>query len=43
VRRVREALRQLGIVTRIPYKSDQDTYGGKYAALGHENLSKYFE
>jgi hypothetical protein len=31
------------IVTRIPYKADQDTHSGKYAVLGHKNLSKYFE
>jgi hypothetical protein len=43
VRRVRRALRRLGIEGRIPYKADADTLAGKYKAGGEKNLSKYLE
>ena len=43
VRRIREELRRLGIVDRIPYKSDEDTVGGKYRVKGHRRISKFFE
>lgn len=41
--RIREELRCLGVVERIPYKSDADTSAGKYRAYGHEHIGKYFE
>ena len=43
VRRIRAELRSLGIVTRIPYKTDEDTLAGKYAETGHKRISKYYE
>jgi hypothetical protein len=43
VRRIREQLRQLGIVAKIPYKADTDTLAGKYANRGHRRISKYYE
>src|SRR3990172_11474561 len=43
VRRVRAALRELGIDRKIPYKADQDTLAGKYRVSGHKRISKYYE
>ncbi len=43
VKRVREELRKLGITNKIPYKADEDTIKGKYAARGHKRISKYYE
>lgn len=43
VRRVREELRQLGVLSKIPYKADQDTDSGKYANRGNTRISKYYE
>ncbi len=43
VKRVREQLRTLGIVAKIPYKSDDDTRAGKYANRGSKGISKYYE
>ncbi len=43
VRRVREELRQLGVLSKIPYKADQETYSGKYANRGNTRISKYYE
>jgi len=43
VKRVREELRKLGIMEKIPYKSDEDTLAGKYRITGHKNISKYYE
>jgi len=42
VMRVREELRRLGITGKIPYKSDEDTLKGKYAATGHRRIAKYY-
>jgi Domain of unknown function (DUF1917) len=42
VMRVREGLRSLGIIDKIPYKSDEDTYNGKYAYTGSKRISKYY-
>ncbi len=39
VRRVREALRLLGFVKPLPYKSDEDTIRGNYG----QGVSKYYE
>ncbi|MCE9591487.1 MAG: DUF1917 domain-containing protein [Planctomycetes bacterium] len=43
VRRIRGTLRELGIVTKIPYKADNDTHAGSYANRGHRRISKYYE
>ena len=43
VRQVREGLRQLGVIAKIPYKADEDTYAGRYAAQGNKRISKYYE
>ncbi|MCP5244100.1 MAG: DUF1917 domain-containing protein [Burkholderiales bacterium] len=43
VRRIRCQLRNLGITWKIPYKSDEDTYSGKYANRGVKRISKYYE
>lgn len=43
VRRIREELRKLGIASRIPYKTDEDTLSGKYQKTGHKRISKYYE
>ncbi len=43
VKRVREELRKLGITSKIPYKTDEDTIKGKYTSKGHKRISKYYE
>jgi len=43
VRRVRHELRNLGIVDKLPYKTDEDTLAGKYRVTGHTRISKYYE
>lgn len=43
VDRVRAELRTLGITDRIPYKTDQATYQGKYRVAGSQRISKYYE
>jgi len=43
VKRIREALRSLGITQKIPYKADEDTIEGKYAVKGDKRISKYYE
>jgi hypothetical protein len=43
VRRIREELRKIGIVSKIPYKADEDTLSGKYRVTGHTKISKYYE
>ena len=43
VKRVREELRNLDITNKIPYKTDEDTIKGKYAAKGNRRISKYYE
>src|SRR5713226_5561557 len=40
VTRVREELRRLGILSKIPYKADDDTFAGKYAVRGNTRISK---
>ena len=42
IMRVREELRKLGITKEIPYKSDEDTLGGKYAVMIHKRIAKYW-
>jgi len=41
--RVREALRNLGITRKIPYKTDADTHAGKYSKRGNVRISKRHE
>ena len=43
LRRIREALRSIGITQRIPYKTDMDTIEGKYVVRGDRRISKYYE
>ena len=43
VRRVRDELRALGIVSKIPYKTDRDTSAGRYVKRGYQRISKYYE
>lgn len=43
VRRIREELRKLGFVSKLSYKTDQDSWAGKYRSTGHTNISKYYE
>jgi hypothetical protein len=43
VRRVREALRALGVTWRIPYKSDAGTNGGRYEDPAAGPVAKYYE
>jgi hypothetical protein len=43
VGRIRQELRELGIVSKIPYKADHDTLVGRYAKRGHKRISKYYE
>jgi len=42
VMRIREELRKLGITKKIPYKSDIDTFSGKYKVKGDTKISKYY-
>lgn len=42
VMHIREELRKLGIIQKIPYKADEDTYNGKYQVKGHTRISKYY-
>lgn len=41
--RVREELRALGITQKIPYKSDEDTFAGKYKVNGQKGFRKRYE
>jgi len=43
IKRVREELRKIGITRKIAYKTDEDTYQGKYVVTGTERISKYYE
>jgi len=40
--KIREELRKLGIVWKIPYKSDEDTIMGKYTKTGYRGIKKYY-
>jgi hypothetical protein len=42
VMKIREELRKLGIVWKIPYKSDEDTIMGKYTKTGYRGIKKYY-
>ena len=41
--RVRGELRDLGWLSKIPYKSDEDSRSGLYQATGHRRISKYYD
>lgn len=41
--RIREALRELGIKNKIPYKTNEDTLNDKYIVNGYKNISKYYK
>ncbi|MDP3696706.1 MAG: DUF1917 domain-containing protein [Candidatus Taylorbacteria bacterium] len=43
VKRIRDELKNLGIVWKIPYKTDQDTSDGKYRGMINQRISKYYE
>ncbi len=43
VKRVRNELRKLGVINRIPYKTDEDTIKGKYTSKGSKGISKFYE
>lgn len=43
VKRVRQELRALGITSKIPYKTDEDTSAGRYSSQSHKRISKYYE
>ncbi len=42
VMRIREELRELGIVGKIPYKTDAATRAGRYADKGYRKISDYY-
>jgi superfamily II DNA or RNA helicase len=41
--RIRNVLRDLGVIWKIPYKTDADTYAGKYAGHHGSRVSKRYE
>jgi hypothetical protein len=43
VMRVREQLRRIGIVDKIPYKTDNATIAGKYSVKGNKHISIYYK
>lgn len=43
VMQIREYLRRLGFVQKLPYKLDADTLAGKYAEKGDKKISLYYE
>ncbi len=43
IREVRQALRDLGVSWKIPYKSDAATFEGKYQVRGHTRISSFYE
>jgi hypothetical protein len=43
VMRIRESLREIGIKSKIPYKTDNATIEGKYQVKGDERISVYYE
>ena len=42
VMRIRDELRKLGFVNKIPYKTDEATVAGRYRVRGHRRVSKYY-
>ena len=43
VRRIREGLRKLGVISKIPYKADRETHLGLYTNRGHKRIAIYYE
>ena len=43
VMRIREELRKIGVVNKIPYKTDQATRDAKYEVNGNTRISVYYE
>ncbi|MFX0205561.1 MAG: putative phosphothreonine lyase domain-containing protein [Candidatus Hodarchaeota archaeon] len=43
IQRIRTALYELGIIWKIPYKTDRATLEGKYRVKGDVKISRYFE
>ena len=43
VMRIREELRKLGIVSKIPYKTNKATLENKYSVRGNTRISTYYE
>ncbi|MGA2139018.1 MAG: putative phosphothreonine lyase domain-containing protein [Verrucomicrobiia bacterium] len=43
VRQIRLSLRDLGITSKIPYKTDDATLQGKYRKSGDKRISLYYE
>lgn len=43
VMRIREALREIGITNKIPYKTDNATIKGQYQVKGKKRISIYYE
>jgi len=42
VMRIRNEIRKLGFVKKLPYKTDHATVSGKYEVRGHVKISKYY-
>ena len=43
VMKIREALRNIGIKNKIPYKTDNATIKGQYQVRGYKRISVYYE
>lgn len=43
VMKIREELRKIGIVSKIPYKTDKATSKGEYQVKGNTKISTYYE
>lgn len=43
VKRIRQQLRELGVIQKIPYKTDDATFAGRYEKTGHKRISSLYE
>lgn len=43
VKRIRRELKMLGVIWKIPYKTDHDTSSGRYRITVNKRISKYYE
>jgi hypothetical protein len=43
VMRIREEMRKIGILSKIPYKTDKATLKGEYQVKGNTSISTYYE
>ena len=43
VMRIRQALREIGVTWKIPYKLDEDTFLGRYRKKGNRSIAVYYE